>query len=61
MNRCPNCGRYMSSYMEYIFGGVRLVWTCECGYSTKDCTTGMSMDTKTYMVKNPKIITTRHT
>lgn len=48
MNKCPECGRYMSSYMEYIFGGARIIWICECGYSTKDYVTSMSSDIKTY-------------
>ena len=61
MNRCPICGRYMSSYMEYIFGGARCVWTCECGYSTKDCMTGMNFDSKAHTAKSPMIITTNHT
>lgn len=52
MNKCPKCGRYMSSYMEYIFCGARCVWTCECGYSTKDCRTGMSFDNKTHLTQN---------
>lgn len=61
MNKCPKCGRYMSSYMEYTFGCARLVWTCECGYSTKDCSTGMSFDSKTHIVDNPKVTITNHT
>ena len=55
MNKCPKCGRYMISHMEYLFGGARCVWTCICGYSIKECTSGMSIDNKSY-IKNPKII-----
>lgn len=36
MNRCPNCGRYMNPYVEYTFCGSRCIWTCECGYTTKN-------------------------
>lgn len=39
----------MTSYMEYILGGARIVWTCTCGYSTKDYRTGMYMDNTTHM------------
>lgn len=56
MNKCPKCGRYMSSHMEYAFGSARCLWSCICGYSTRECTTGMQMDTKTRN-KNTKITT----
>ena len=59
MNRCPNCGRYMSSYMEYIFGGARLIWICECGYSNKN--ESSSLDNRTYIAKDNGFTTTNHT
>lgn len=59
MCRCPKCGRYMNSYMEYIFGGARLVWTCSCGYSTRKCNTVVS--DRSFVVKDNKVVTTNHT
>lgn len=45
MNRCPYCGRCMSSFIQNIFGGWRTVWTCVCGYSTE--THEIKVDNKT--------------
>lgn len=36
MNRCPKCGSYMSSHIEYVSGNALVVWKCECGYSSKN-------------------------
>lgn len=47
MRQCPKCGRYMLSYMEKIFDGARIVWTCSCGYSTKESNSGLSVSDKT--------------
>lgn len=42
VQKCQKCGRYMSGYMEHLFGGTRMVWICPCGYSTKQSGTGMT-------------------
>ena len=42
VQKCQKCGRYMSGYTEYLFGGTRMVWICPCGYSTKQSETGMT-------------------
>lgn len=34
MNRCPKCSMYMSAYTQTIFGGIRTIYTCPCGYFT---------------------------
>lgn len=47
MNKCPNCGLYMTSHRKYIFGGARIVWTCLCGYSTERCDSGMTYSDRT--------------
>lgn len=47
MNKCPKCGLYMSSHMEYIFGGARMVWVCPCGYSTKQSDARMIYSNRT--------------
>lgn len=60
MCKCPKCGRYMSSYLENIFGNTRVIWSCICGYSNKQDSYTVT-DNKSYVVKNPEIVTTYHT
>lgn len=49
MIKCPKCGRTMQCYTESIFEGIRTVWTCECGYCTRNCET--STNNKTHETK----------
>lgn len=36
MNKCPICGKYMSSHMEPTHDGAMVVWECPCGYTNKN-------------------------
>lgn len=45
MIRCPECKLYMSSHVVNIFGGVRTIWTCCCGYTTEQENTSLSTST----------------
>ena len=47
---CPRCGLYMSNYLEYIFGGARIIYNCPCGYSTKEDGSGVYCDNKTHTI-----------
>ena len=49
MSVCPKCGRIMTCYTESMFGGVRTVWICGCGYCSKDYET--NADSKTHEIK----------
>lgn len=51
MERCPNCGNYMSSHLEKTWDGAMIIWSCVCGYTNKkDMQTTYS--NKTNMLKN---------
>lgn len=41
MNRCPKCSMYMSAYTQTIFGGIRIIYVCSCGYSKERETTNI--------------------
>lgn len=59
MNRCPKCGRYMNSHIEYVCGEARVIWSCDCGYLNKN--ESYTIDNKTYVVKDNMTSTTNHT
>ena len=45
VRKCPKCGRYMRSYIQYSFCGYALIYDCECGYSTQYETTEATANT----------------
>lgn len=48
MKQCPKCGRYMTSYLKNLFGGVSIIYNCSCGYSTKNSSSGIHCNNRTY-------------
>lgn len=59
MKICPECGRYLSSYIEYFFGCVRTIYCCDCGYSNKS--ESITATDRTIIDENNKVIITDHT
>ena len=49
----------MNSYIESLFNNSRLIYFCDCGYSTREYAT--TTTNKTVIDQNNKGITTNHT
>lgn len=45
MNKCPKCGAYMNFYIEYVCGNPICIYSCSCGYSTKNSHYSVSNNT----------------
>ena len=43
--KCPNCGRYMTPHLNYLYGQVFTIYSCFCGYTEDPC--GCRYDNKT--------------
>ena len=49
----------MNSHIEYAFGRAIIVWSCICGYLSKN--ESYTTSNKTYVVKDNAFSTTNHT
>ena len=45
---CPRCGKFMDSHIEYNYGNVFVRLYCSCGYTNKDCRTGIQTNRTDY-------------
>lgn len=43
--KCPECGRYMTPHLRYVYGQAFTIYSCVCGYAEDTC--GCRYDNKT--------------
>lgn len=43
--QCPMCGAYMTPFIKAVCGDYKLVYDCTCGYTTKNETCVVGVDT----------------
>lgn len=46
--KCPECGRYMTPYIEMTHGCTYIHWSCDCGYIEGIEQTGFSTKNNLY-------------
>ena len=59
VRQCPKCGAYMTPFIKAAYGDYKLVYDCTCGYTTRNETCIVGVDT--HIDRDMELEYTNHT